>query len=42
LYDFACVERGAWKRVGAEGLIARARSIRPCVNTSAANLGRCG
>lgn len=28
----------AWKRVGAEGLIERARSISPSVKISAANL----
>ena len=40
LYDLACGERGAWNRVGAEGLIERARSMSPSVNTSAANLGK--
>ena len=39
LYALARGERGAWKRVGAEGLMERARSMRPSVNMSAANLG---
>lgn len=29
-------ESGAWKRVGADGLMERARSISPCVKMSAA------
>lgn len=32
------MESGAWKRVGADGFIERARSMRPSVNTSAAYL----
>lgn len=34
----ACGDRGALKRVGAEGLMERARSMRPSVKISAANL----
>lgn len=32
-------DRGAWKRVGADGLMERARSMSPSVKMSAANLG---
>lgn len=38
LYARAWGERGALNNVGADGLIERARSIRPSVNISAANL----
>jgi hypothetical protein len=38
LYAFARGDRGAWNKVGAEGLMERARSIKPSVKMSAANL----
>jgi hypothetical protein len=38
LYARARGDRGALNNVGADGLIERARSIRPSVNISAANL----
>jgi len=40
LYARAWGERGALNNVGADGLMERARSIRPSVNMSAANLDR--
>ena len=36
LYDLAYGESGAWKSVGAEGLMERASSMRPSVKMSAA------
>ena len=38
MYDFAYGDKGARKRVGAEELIERARSMSPSVKMSAANL----
>ena len=39
LYDSACGDIGEWKRFGAEGSIEQAWSMKPSLNTSAANLG---